>query len=151
MICSRFGMDVTLAHPEGYDLDPEVIEAVEKNCSDNGGTFEVSHDPYGGYDDAHVVYSRNWMHPGTYHDGELHKAEEIERALAHSDWICDEQRMARTENALFTHPMPIDRGHEVSDAVASGDRSIIYDVAENRLHVQKAIMALTMGDPGGKR
>ena len=53
-------------------------------------------------------------------------------------------KMRLTNNALFTHPMPIDRGHEVTDEVASGPRSIIYDVAENRLHVQKAIMALTM-------
>jgi N-acetylornithine carbamoyltransferase len=54
--------------------------------------------------------------------------------------------MARTDNAIFTHPMPIDRGSEVSDEVASGPRSAIYDVAENRLHVQKAVMALTMGN-----
>ncbi len=52
--------------------------------------------------------------------------------------------MALTDNAIFTHPMPVDRGHEVTDEVASGPRSCIYDVAENRLHVQKAIMALTM-------
>ncbi len=149
LICSRFGMDVTLAHPEGYDLDPEVIEATKKNCKDSGASFEVSHDPIECYDGAHVVYSRNWMHPDTYRDGEFHKAEEVERALKLNDWICDEAKMKRTENALFTHPMPIDRGHEVSDGVASGDRSIIYDVAENRLHVQKAIMALTMGGLDG--
>ncbi|MBN2494494.1 MAG: ornithine carbamoyltransferase [Deltaproteobacteria bacterium] len=146
LICSRFGMDITLAHPEGYDLDPEVLAQVEKNCAENGRELEISNDPVRCYDGAHVVYSRNWMHPDTYEDGEFHKAEEIERALAHPEWICDEKKMKRTDDALFTHPMPIDRGHEVSDAVASGRRSIIYDVAENRLHVQKAIMALTMGD-----
>ncbi len=146
LISSRFGMDVTLAYPEGYDLDPEVIEMTKKNCRDNGANFEISHDPVECYDGAHVVYSRNWMHPDAYHDGELHKAEEIERAMKYTDWICDEEKMKRTENALFTHPMPIDRGHEVTDAVASGPRSIIYDVAENRLHVQKALMALTMGN-----
>lgn len=146
LISSRFGMDVTLAHPEGYDLDPEVIEMTKKNCKDNGAKFEISHDPVESYDGAHVVYSRNWMHPDSYHDGQLHKAEEVERAMKYTDWICDEERMKRTENAFFTHPMPIDRGHEVSDGVASGPRSIIYDVAENRLHVQKALMALTMGD-----
>ncbi len=146
LISSRFGMDVTVAHPEGYDLDPKVIEATKKNCEANGQKFEISHDPVESYDGAHVVYSRNWMHKDTYHDGEMHKAEEVERAMKLTDWICDEEKMKRTENAFYTHPMPIDRGHEVSDGVASGDRSIIYDVAENRLHVQKAIMALTMGD-----
>ena len=56
------------------------------------------------------------------------------------------ERMARTDNAIYTHPMPIDRGSEVTDEVASGPRSAIYDIAENRLHVQKAVMALTMGN-----
>ena len=55
--------------------------------------------------------------------------------------------MSLTENAIFTHPMPIDRGNEVTDEVASGPRSCIYDVAENRLHAQKAVMALTMEQP----
>ena len=58
---------------------------------------------------------------------------------------CDAAKMALTDNGIYTHPMPIDRGHEVTDEVAAGPRSCIYDVAENRLHVQKAIMALTMG------
>jgi len=145
LIGSRFGMDVTLAYPEGYDLDPQVIEQVKKNCRLNGRSFEISHDPVECYDGADVVYSRNWMHPAAYHDGEFHKAEEIERSLKHQEWICDEEKMKRTRQALFTHPMPIDRGHEVTDAVASSERSIIYDVAENRLHVQKAVMAMTMG------
>ncbi|MCK4649426.1 ornithine carbamoyltransferase, partial [bacterium] len=61
-------------------------------------------------------------------------------------WICDAEKMRLGNDPLYIHPMPIDRGHEVTDEVASGLRSIIYDVAENRLHVQKAIMALTMSD-----
>jgi N-acetylornithine carbamoyltransferase len=84
------------------------------------------------------------MSPEAYQNGELLKQQEIERALNYPDWICDSQKMDLTANAIFTHPMPIDRGHEVTDDVASGSRSCIYDVAENRLHVQKAIMALTM-------
>jgi ornithine carbamoyltransferase len=145
LISSNFGMDVTMAYPEGYDIDPEVIAQTKANCEANGRKFEISHDPQTCYDGVDVVYSRNWMHADTYKDGEFNKAKEVERAMKHSDWICDEDKMKRSNNALFTHPMPIDRGHEVSDAVASSDRSIIYDVAENRLHVQKAIMALTMG------
>lgn len=146
LICSRFGMDIGLAHPEGYDLDPEVIETTKANCAENGATFELTHEPKAGYEGAHVVYSRNWMSPNAYHDGQLHKAEDIEKALKYPEWICDAEKMALSNDALYTHPMPIDRGHEVSDEVASGKRSIIYDVAENRLHVQKAIMALTMSE-----
>ena len=145
LIGSRFGMEVTLACPQGFDLDPEVIEATRANCQAQGTRFEITHDPREGYQGAHVIYSRHWMSPQAYQDGQFLKAQEIERALRYPEWICDAARMALTDNGIFTHPMPIDRGHEVTDEVASGPRSCIYDVAENRLHVQKAIMALTMG------
>ncbi|MFP4498745.1 MAG: ornithine carbamoyltransferase [Vulcanimicrobiota bacterium] len=146
LINSRLGMDVVLAYPKGYDLDPEVIEMTKKNCEANGQKFEITHDPVSCYDDADIVYSRNWMSSNAYKDGEYHKQEEIEESMKHSDWICDSAKMKRTNNAFYSHPMPIDRGSEVSDDVASGERSIIYDIAENRLHVQKAVMALTMSD-----
>jgi N-acetylornithine carbamoyltransferase len=84
------------------------------------------------------------MSPEAYRDGAFLKEEEIAKALQHPEWICDAQKMASSDDAIYTHPMPIDRGHEVTDEVACGPRSCIYDVAENRLHVQKAIMALTM-------
>jgi N-acetylornithine carbamoyltransferase len=146
LICARYGMDVTVAHPEGYDLDPQVVQWTRKNCDENGGRFSVTHDVKEGYKDAAVVYSRNWMSPGAYQNGEFNKPKEIEKAMGHKGWTCDKEKMALTDNGLFTHPMPIDRGSEVTDEVASGPRSIIYDVAENRLHVQKAIMALTMAE-----
>ncbi|MDP8315170.1 MAG: hypothetical protein RAP70_08895, partial [Candidatus Celaenobacter antarcticus] len=66
------------------------------------------------------------------------------RASKLTNWICTEERMKRTNNGLFVHPMPVDRGKEVTDEVASGSRSIIVDIAENRLHTQKAIMAMTI-------
>lgn len=146
LLYSRFGMDVTIASPEGYDLDPEVIETTKKNCAKNNQKLEIIHDAREGYKDANVVYARNWMTPNAYVNGEFQKPAEVEKALKYTDWICDEQKMKLTDNGLFIHPMPIDRGHEVTDEVASGKRSIIYDVAENRLHVQKAIMALTMSE-----
>jgi N-acetylornithine carbamoyltransferase len=144
LINSRLGMDITLAHPPGYDLDPEVIAEVRSNCAAAGSAFEILHDPRAGYAGAHAVYSRNWMSPNAY-DGGFQKEREVESALRYPDWICDQERMKMTDGGFFIHPMPVDRGHEVTDEVASGDRSIIYDVAENRLHVQKAVMALTMG------
>lgn len=146
LLYSRFGMDVTIASPQGYDLDPAVLERTKKNCMENGQKFEIVNDPVEGYKGAHVVYSRNWMSPSAYVNGEFKKPDEIEKALKYPDWICDEKKMKWTDNGLFIHPMPIDRGHEVTEEVASGSRSIIYDVAENRLHVQKAIMALTMAE-----
>jgi len=146
LIYSRMGMDVTLAFPEGYDLDPEVIAAARKNCEENGRTFEIVHDPISGYEGADVVYSRNWLSPNAYVGGKLNKEGEIEMALRHRDWICTAEKMAKGNDPYFIHPMPVDRGAEVTDEVASGPRSIIIDIAENRLHVQKAILALTMGN-----
>jgi N-acetylornithine carbamoyltransferase len=145
LINSRMGMDITLAYPQGYDLDPDVIAQVRNNCTAAGADFEILHDGRAGYANADVVYSRNWMSPGAY-DGGFDKQSEIEEALKHTSWICDQERMEMTNDAFFIHPMPVDRGHEVTDEVASGGRSIIYDVAEDRLHVQKAVMALTMGE-----
>ena len=144
LIGSRFGMDVTLAHPPGFDLYPQVVAWTRANWAVNGRSCAETSDVLAGYDGAHVVYSRHWMSPNAYRDGEFLKQQEVEKALQYPDWTCDAAKMARTDNAIFTHPMPIDRGFAVSDDVASGPRSCIYDVAENRLHVQKAIMALTM-------
>ena len=146
LIASRLGMNVTMARPDGYDLDPEVIEWTKRNCEENGTTFEVTNDSVKCMDSAHVVYARNWMSPNAYQDGEFKKQEEIEKALTVGGWTLDGDKMARTDNAIFTHPMPVDRGNEVTDEVASGPRSAIYDIAENRLHVQKAVLALTMGN-----
>ncbi len=146
LIASRFGMNVTVARPDGYDLDPEVIHWTQENCEENGTDFEVTDDPSASLDGAHIVYARNWMSPHGYQDGEFKKQREIEKAMKIEGWTLDATKMARTDNAIFTHPMPVDRGNEVTDEVAGGPRSAIYDIAENRLHVQKAVMALTMGD-----
>jgi len=146
LIASRLRMHVTMAYPEGYDLDPQVIEWTRQNCAANGTSFEVAHDPDSGYDGAHIVYCRNWVTPEAYQDGVLQKQAEIEKAMAYQGWTSTAERMAKTDNAIFTHPMPVDRGSEVTDEVASGPRSAVYDIAENRLHVQKAVMALTMGN-----
>lgn len=145
LINSRFGMDVVLAYPEGFDLDPNVIAECKKNAEQSGSKFNITHNLKEAYEGAHIVYSRNWMTDQAYVGG-FNKEREIEKSLKYPEWICNEELMKLTNNAYFIHPMPIDRGNEVTDAVASGPRSIIYDVAENRLHVQKAIMALTMGE-----
>jgi N-acetylornithine carbamoyltransferase len=146
LVASRFGMNVTIARPDGYDLDPQVYDWTRQNCVENSREFRVVNDPESGYEDAHIVYSRNWVTAEAYQDGVFQKQAEIEKAMAIPGWICNAERMARTDNAIYTHPMPVDRGSEVTDEIASGPRSAIYDIAENRLHVQKAVMALTMGN-----
>jgi len=147
LISSMFGMDIKLVYPPGYDLDPEVMEMVKDNAKKSNGSFEIIsgnlNDLKKAIEGADVVYSRNWMSPQRYDWG---KEKEIEMAGQFKDWILTKELMKLTNDAYFIHPMPVDRGNEVEDEVASSPRSIIYDIAENRLHVQKAVMALTMGD-----
>ncbi len=146
LVASLYGMNIRLAYPEGYDLDPEVIAKVKENTEKNGAFFEISHDPVESYRGVHVVYSRNWMSKEAYDENGLNREREIEKAKRFTEWIATQEKMRLTENAYFIHPMPIDRGNEVEDSVASGERSLIYEIAENRLHVQKSAMALTMSD-----
>jgi ornithine carbamoyltransferase len=146
LLASRFGMNITLARPSGYDLDPEVYQWARQNCQENGSHFKIVDNPEDGYQDADVVYVRNWITLNAYQDGQFQKQTEIEKAMQHTEWTVTEKRMARTHNAIFANPMPLDRGNEATNAVADSQRSVIFDVAENRLHVQKAIMALTMSE-----
>lgn len=143
LLSTRLGMNVTLAYPEGFDLDPNVIKMCKDNASKNGTEFKISHNLKEAYAGADVVYSRNWMSPNRY---TLSKEDEQKLYEPHKNWKCTRDMMKLTNNAYFIHPMPVDRGNEVEDEVADSPRSIIVDIAENRLHIQKAIMALTMGN-----
>lgn len=148
LTASRFGMNITLARPDGYDLDSDVYDSVRQNCKDNDSEFSIINNPDDGYLAADVVYVRNWISPDAYQESQFQKQAEINKALKFTNWITTTERMKRTNNAIFANPMPLDRGNEVTDEVADNPRSVIYDVAENRLHVQKAIMVLTMSqDP----
>lgn len=147
LAASRAGMEVTLAHPEGYELDGEVFSQIEKNCAASGSTLRVTHDSDEAYAGQHVVYARNWVSRDAYRDGRYHREQEIQRSMdtRRASWRCTADKMNTTEDAFFLNPMPVDRSREVTDEVASGPRSMIYAVAENRLHVQKAYIALTTG------
>lgn len=146
LLASRFGMDITIARPDGYDMDLTMYDKIKANCQENKSEFSIINDAVSGYEGVDVVYSRNWISPNAYENGKFEKDSEISKALNFKDWITTEEKMKKTSNAIFTHPMPIDRGSEVENRVASGERSIIYNVAANRLHIQKAIMAHTMGN-----
>lgn len=145
LLASRLGMDITVARPDGYDMDLTIYEQIKQNCQTSGGSFNVINDSLSGYDGANIVYARNWISPDAYKDGVFLKQEEINKASHYADWITTAAKMKITDNAIFTHPMPVDRGDEVENSVASGDHSVIYQVASNRLHIQKSILAHTMG------
>lgn len=142
MLMTRFGMDVTLAHPKGFEMMPKCLEAAQRHAEENDTRFEVVDEMDTAVEGADIVYAKSW--------GPIMVSEEPKEVQdmcdQHKDWICDERRMAlANKKSIYMHCMPIDRGYEATNAVIDGPQSVIYDEAENRLHVQKALMALTMG------
>ncbi|MGQ9477119.1 MAG: N-acetylornithine carbamoyltransferase [Candidatus Bipolaricaulia bacterium] len=141
---SFFGMEIVLAHPKGLELDPNILTFVERNVKRFGGSFKVVHDMDEAFKDADVVYPKAWTAQPT--DGktpaDLEKAKAIFEANRH--WITTEEKMALTNDALYMHCLPADRGQEVTDEVIDGPNSVIVEQAANRLHAQKGLMALIM-------
>lgn len=137
----RFGIDVVLAHPPGYELMPDQMEIARANAKEAGTVIEVTDDMDAAFRGADVVYPKSW---GAF-DYFGRPEEGLALAAQHKDWICDERRMALAKkDALYMHCLPADRGNEVTDAVIDGPQSVVYPEAENRLHTCKAIMAETM-------
>ena len=137
----RFGVDLTLAHPPEFKLMPEVMEQARAEAEKAGTKFEVVDDMEAGIDGAEVVYAKSWGPLLTTQDPE--EGKEIQDK--YKDWITDENKMSfARKDAIYMHPLPADRNVEVTDAVIDGPQSVVFDEAENRLHVQKAVMALTM-------
>jgi ornithine carbamoyltransferase len=142
LLMPRFGMNVRLTHPPEFELMPEIVEQAKENAARSGSVFELVGDFEEGMRGADVVYAKSWGALLTTTD-EQEGAKIIDQ---YKDWITDERRMAMAnERAIYMHPLPADRGLEVADAVIDGPQSAVYDQAENRLHGQKAVMALTMG------
>jgi ornithine carbamoyltransferase len=142
MLMTRSGMDVTLAHPKGFEMMPKCLDAAKKHAAENGTKFEVVNDMDQSFKDRDIIYAKSWG-PITQTEDPVTVQKMCDQ---YKDWICNERRMALAKRkAIYMHCMPIDRGYEATDEVVDGPQSVIYDEAENRLHVQKAIMALTMG------
>lgn len=140
-LMTRFGMQVTLAHPPEFKLMPERLKQAEKNARESGGGFELVDSMEAAFDNADVVYPKSW---GIF---ELFSKpdEALTIARNYRSWICDPKKMALAKReAIYMHCLPADRGNEVTDEVIDGPQSRVYPEAENRLHTAKAIMALTM-------
>jgi ornithine carbamoyltransferase len=141
LLLPRFGMNVRLVHPPEFRLMPEILEQAEDNAKRGHGSFEIMDDFEAGVTDTDVFYAKSWGAMLTTTD-EGEGAAIIDK---YPDWIADERRLAMAhEDAIYMHPLPADRGVEVADAVIDGPHSVVFDQAENRLHGQKAVMALTM-------
>jgi len=145
MLLPRFGMDVVLAHPPEYGLMPETMRAAQENAvRGGGGRFRVVDDMDEAFRGADVVIPKSW---GCLDTMGTQPAESLRIARQYTNWICDARRMSLAKpDVLYMHPLPADRGNEVTDEVIDGPRSVVYAEAENRLHTATAIMALTMAD-----
>jgi N-acetylornithine carbamoyltransferase len=142
MLTTRYGMHVRLVHPPEFRLPQDVIDQAAANARHSGGSFELMDDFDAGMRGADVVYAKSWGALLTATD----ETEGASISARYTDWITDERRMALAgPDSIYMHPLPADRNIEVTDAVIDGPHSVVYDEAENRLHVQKAVMALTMG------
>jgi ornithine carbamoyltransferase len=130
--CALLGFRLRLACPEGYDPDPALVA----RC---GERARVVRTPGEAAQGAHVINTDVWASMGQ-------EEEQAERARAFQGYIVNEQLMnAANPQAIFLHCLPAHRGEEVSEAVIEGRQSRVWDQAENRLHVQKAIMATLLG------
>ncbi len=141
LLMTRYGMNVRLVHPPEFKLMPDIVQQAADNAQAAGGNFEIMDDMDAGFADADIVYPKSWGCWVTTEDQD----ESVEIGKQYEDWICDERRMALAKrDAIYMHCLPADRNIEVTDGVIDGPQSVVYDEAENRLHVQKSVMALTM-------
>ncbi|WP_284643314.1 ornithine carbamoyltransferase [Paenibacillus silviterrae] len=138
MGAAKLGVNFTVATPEGYEPDAEVVQLSKEVAALNGSTIEVVYDPKEAIDGADVVYTDVWASMGM-------EAEQKEREAAFANYqVNDELVKYAKKDYLFMHCLPAHRGEEVSEGVIDGQNSIIFDQAENRLHAQKAVMAAIM-------
>lgn len=138
----RFGVDFVLAHPPEFKLSDETIERGKEEAHKAGAGFEIVDDMEAAFKDADVIYPKSWG-PWMVTTDEAEAGVIINK---YKHWITDERKMAlANEDAIFMHPLPADRGIEVTDGVIDGPQSVVFDQAENKMHICSAVYALTMG------
>ena len=137
-IATRMGMDVTLLCPTpDYLLDERYMGWAQANVAESGGSLQVSHDPAAAYAGADVVYAKSWGALPFF--GRWEQEKPIREA--HRHFMVDSEKMALTNHGVFSHCLPLRRNVKATDAVMDSAACIAIEEAENRLHVQKAVMA----------
>ena len=137
----RFGMDVVLAHPPEFELMADIMDQAREMAAKYNAGFEVVHDMKEACQDADVIYAKSWGPLLTTQDPEEGKRIQDQ----YKDWYVNDELMALgKDDVIYMHPLPADRDIEVASSVLDGRHSVVFDEAENRLHAQKAVMALTM-------
>lgn len=134
------GSHIAVATPAGFEPENDIVAAGQKMAERTGATIEILKDPKVAVQGAHVVYTDIWASMGK-------EAEELSRKRAFAPYQVNSALMAlAAPNALFMHCLPAHRGEEVTDEVIDSTQSVVFDEAENRMHVQKAIMLQLLGD-----
>ena len=133
LAAAQMGHELVIAHPKGYELDDELMEEIRGQA----GSVTISNDIDAAFEGAEVVYAKSWGSRKFYGAAER---DIEERAQYRGKWIVDEARMARTNSGIFMHCLPVRRNVIVTDGVIDSTASVVIDEAENRLHIQKAIM-----------
>ncbi len=153
-LLTRFGAEVTLAHPEGYELLPEPMAWATDAATTSGGSLRIVHDMDEAFEGADVVYPKSWgplalmtERVGANRVGDREALRDIERRALeqnaeHRHWICDERRMATTADALYLHCLPADIGAEVSPGVMDRFRPDVARQANKKLYVIMAMLAV---------
>lgn len=149
LIMTRFGMDVVVDHPPGFELDPKLVDVARNNAANSGGSFEVSHDYRSALEGAHAVFPRNWASAALVKVGasEFGRENELRLHEKYRDWTLTSELVDLMDRrGIVTHVLPVLRGEEAEDEVMDSDRSVIYDQAENGLYTKMAVLALTLGE-----
>ena len=130
------GMNVRLLYPEGYDLDDDIINKAKNLSKNSGGSLYITHNIEEAFEKSLVVYAKSWGSLKFYGN----KEEERNYRKKFKNWIINDKKMNLTDNAIFLHCLPVRRNVIVTDSVIDSSNSKVYDEAENRIHVQKAVL-----------
>jgi ornithine carbamoyltransferase len=148
LIMPRFGMNVVLAHPPGFEIDPKIVETAKSNAKEAGGSFRVSNDLRSAIEGAHAVFPRNWASYELLQVGasKFGKEREMELHEKYRDWTLNQDLLDTMDRkAVVTHVLPVLRGEEATNQVMDGPQSVIYSQAENGMYTKMAVLAVTMG------
>jgi N-acetylornithine carbamoyltransferase len=136
LITAQFGLDLTIACPPEYDLGDEAMTEIESAANSSGGRVRVSRDYRASCEGARIVYAKSWGGKNYYGRPD----EDIRTRQKYRDWRIDEEVMRATSGGWFMHCLPVRRNVVVTDGVLDGPQCAAIDEAENRLHVQKAVI-----------
>jgi ornithine carbamoyltransferase len=136
--CAKVGLNMTIATPKGYEPSNDIFQAAEIEAKKNRCDLRLFHSPQEAAKNAHILYTDVWISMGQ-------EAEREERLKIFQDYeINDSLSKLANKNYIFMHCLPAHRGEEVSEEIIDGPHSVVFDQAENRLHVQKAVLLFLM-------